>query len=271
MKDSGSLLFPRLGALNGKMIIAERGGLSLLQLEKLGAVTHPQAAPGAVAGTPATVGLIRDVQEGIRGIAREAGYPKSMNGRLFDTECARFLYETLKIVGSEAAEDGVWTFLSVVVVPEIAAWRFPKKSEERVLGKPRNVLRRLWWRAWAFGPDLGAAPDGCTPLGEDELVQIMERPTVSGRPETAQAIRRALWRAEIAGLPASRSYLNREIAQRARAIQTQISFEALTEDQFDSLLDELAVEAGPVALKKERIKKAADKKKPAKKQPKKSK
>ena len=36
------------------------------------------------------------------------------------------------------------------------------------------------------GPDLETAPEGCEPLGEDESVQIMERPSLGGNRRTAK-------------------------------------------------------------------------------------
>ena len=138
---------------------------------------------------------------------------------------------------------GVWSFLTVVVVPEIGPWRFPGRSEERLIGRPRNVLRRTWWRAWALGPDLDDAPDGCTPLGEDESVQIMERPSLGGNRRTARALQAALWRAEQSGLPAARSEVMRELARRLRAAKSHISLDALDADELSDLLDRLTGEA----------------------------
>src|SRR5690606_11986797 len=131
--------------------------------------------------------------------------------------------QTMGIVPADAAEEDVWTFLSVVLVPEIAPWRFPGAPEERVLGRPRNVLRRLWWRAWTFGPDLDYAPVGAAPLGEDEFVSVMERSTLAGCQPVARAIRGALWDAELAGCGLPRSELMRELTKRVRATRSEVA------------------------------------------------
>ena len=145
----------------------------------------------------------------------------------------------MNIVPADAAEEGVWSFLSLVLLPEFAPWRFPSRTEERLIGRPRNALRRLWWRAWALGPDLSWAPEGCTPLTEDESVQLMERPTVSRNQRTVKAVQNALWRAEKAGIELSRTDLVRLLIPRVRAARSNICLEALTDESLDELLDAL--------------------------------
>jgi hypothetical protein len=149
----------------------------------------------------------------------------------------------MRIVPADAASEDVWTFLSVVVLPEIGPWRFPERAEERLLGRPRNVLRRLWWRAWAVGPDLDIAPTGCAPLGEDEFVGIMERPSIGGNPRVACAVRNALWRVEARRIPIARSEVARELTRRFRSHLSHICVEALSDDELRDLLDESAESA----------------------------
>ena len=143
------------------------------------------------------------------------------------------------VVTADAAEEGVWSFLSLVLTPEIGPWRFPDRAEDRLLGRPRNVFRRLWWRAWALGPDLDVAPEGCSPLGEDEFVQIMERPSLGGNQRTARALRDALWRAECGGSTVGRSELMRQVTRRLRAVRSHVALDVLSGQQLSNLLDDL--------------------------------
>jgi hypothetical protein len=145
----------------------------------------------------------------------------------------------MDIVPADAANEGVWSFLSLVVVPEVAPWRFPNLPDERALGKPRNTLRRLWWRAWRYGPDLDFAPEGLEPLGEDEHVQIEERTRLSGNRYVAQAIREGIWRAEASGLPVNRPPFVRQLVLRLSALRSHIALEALTSAQLAELIDGL--------------------------------
>ncbi len=240
-----ALVYPRLPRTSALKLVAERSGLPLEELRVLGALSHPDAEPSATGGHPADQAKLGDLQELIRRIARRAGYPDPLGGstQVFDRACGTELYGAMGIVPADAAEEGVWSFLALVVVPEIGPWRFPALSEDRLIGRPRNVLRRTWWRAWALGPNLDDAPAGCQPLGEDEFVQIMERPSLGGNRRTAAALRDAIWRAEREGLSVPRSELMRQLARRCRGIKSHIQLDSLSESALAGLLDHIVGES----------------------------
>lgn len=241
----GNFLYPRLSRGRALQILAERSERSLHELRRLAALDHPDAAPAATGGQPAPLDKLQDLQTSIREIAERAGFPGPIAGstQKFDRPCGSALYQLMDIVPADAADEGVWTFLAVIVVPEIGPWRFPRQPEDRILGRPRNVLRRLWWRAWALGPDLESAPDGCEPLGEDESVQIMERPSLGGNRRTARALQDALWRAEKAGLSVPRSELMRQLARRLRAAKSHLALDAMDDTTLGELLDRVTKES----------------------------
>jgi hypothetical protein len=242
---TGSLLYPRLSRASAQRILTERRNVTEAELKALSAVDHPDAAPSATGGHPAPSQKLMEVREAIRGIAERAGYPSPIAGSTqdFDRPCGSALYRLMDVVPADAAEEGVWSFLTIVLVPEVGPWRFPRQPEERILGRPRNVLRRLWWRAWAIGPDLEAAPEGCQPLGEDESVQIMERPSLGGNRRSAHAIQDAVWRAELAGLTVPRSELMRQLTRRLRGAKSHVSLDAIDDTMLANLLDRIAAEA----------------------------
>ena len=240
-----TLLYPRLPRSVAKGLILDRVGATLPDLREQAALGHPDAEPSATGGHPVDNEKLRDVQKAVRGIAEQAGFPNPLGGstQSFDQPCGTALLALMEIVPADAAEEGVWSFLTLVLVPEIGPWRFPALAEERLIGHPRNVLRRTWWRAWALGPDLSRAPDGCEPLGEDESVQIMERPSLGGNRRTAGALQTAIWRAELAGLTMPRSELMRQLARRLRAVKSHISLDSLEDEALASLLDDLCADA----------------------------
>jgi hypothetical protein len=246
-----NLLYPRLPRGVAHTLIARQATQSLEQLYEESQLHHAEATPSATGGHPADIDKLDEVRSTIRRIALEAGYPKPLAGAIqtFDRPCGTSLFSDMRIVPADAAEEGVWSFLTLVLVPEIGPWRFPKRPLERLLGEPRNVLRKTWWRAWALGPDLDFAPPGCAPLGEDETVQIMERPVLGYNRRTAQALQAALWRAEVRGLDVPRSHLVRELTRRALGVKSHLQFEAMEDvylaQLFDSLIDE-----GAAALKR---------------------
>jgi len=245
-KSEGTFLYPRLGHETSLAIIRVQSGKNFHDLEDLGSTGHPDAAPAPSGGHPVEEGLLKMVQLGIRDAAKEAGYPvapRPLQRQAFDRSCGSFLFSSMNIVTADAADEGVWSFFSLVLTPEIGPWRFPKRPEERLLGKPRNVFRRLWWRAWSFGEHLDFAPEGCAPLGEDEFVQIMERPSLGGDPQLAVALRMAIWRAETAGLSAARSDMMRELARRVRAVRSHIALDVLNGVQLASLMDAILNES----------------------------
>lgn len=147
---TGHLIYPRLDASSGRALVAERFGLSLSELHDLGTTGHPDAAPAPTGGHPVESARLLDVQTAIRAVAEAAGYPSRLrrgSEQAFDRPCGTAIFDSMEIVTADAADEGVWTFLTLVLVPEIGPWRFPDQDENRMLGKPRNVLRRLWWRA----------------------------------------------------------------------------------------------------------------------------
>lgn len=89
-----------------------------------------------------------------------------------DSTLGRALHHALDIVPADASHEGTWSFLTLVVFPDIAALRFPDFHVDRFVGTPRNALRRPWQRYESLG-DLPAPSEGG--LGEDELVGLLER------------------------------------------------------------------------------------------------
>jgi hypothetical protein len=242
---SSTLLYPRLPRSVAKSLILDMVGATSPELRDLSALSHPDAEPSATGGHPVDSGKLVEVQQAIRDVAEKAGFPKPLgsSAQAFDRPCGTALLRVMDIVPADAAEEGVWSFLTLVLVPEIGPWRFPSPPEDRLVGHPRNVLRRTWWRAWALGPDLSHAPDGCEPLGEDESVQIMERPSLGGNRRTARALQAALWRAEVEGLTMPRSELMRQLARRLRAVKSHIALDGLDDDSLAGLLDSLRADA----------------------------
>ncbi|MCC3295902.1 hypothetical protein LJ756_14875 [Arthrobacter sp. zg-Y411] len=234
-------IYPRLPRDVAHRIIAELADKGLTELVGYGALSHPSAAPAAVGGIPVPQQELQRIQVGLREIASGFGFPSKLDQRSqqnLDRTLGTYLYKELGIVPGDAAVEGVWSFLTLVLVPELSPWRFPQRAESRLIGVPRNALRRLWWRAWALGPDLNAAPGGCSPLGEDEFVQIMERSGLSGSRKAARAARDAVWRAEANGLlPILRTELMRGLIPRVLAARSHVVLDILSDDELAALLD----------------------------------
>jgi hypothetical protein len=142
-------------------------------------IDHPRAAPVATGGSPASKEQIRSVRQAVEGAVNKwvvLGTVASDEIAAFDRILGRALYESMQIIPADAAHDEMWSFITLVVFPDLAVLRFPDLHEDRLLGKPRNALRRTWLRHEVIGDLLFSAS---RPLREDELVGLFERSAVA--------------------------------------------------------------------------------------------
>lgn len=236
----GSYVYPRLPRTTGLAIIEESRSYDLDKLLALSAIDHPDAAPVAT-GTRVDGSRLEEVRENVRRAAVDRGYPEPLRrGRewTFDSAAGRALYESMDVIPADAAAEGVWSFLSLVLLPEIGPWRFPDRAQDRLLGHPRNVFRRSWWRAHVLGADLDEAPEGQQPLGEDELVQIMERPTLAANPRVARAVRDGIFRGA-ERVAAARSEFARDLTKRVLRLTPFLAVDLLDDAELATLVDDL--------------------------------
>lgn len=239
VKDEGSLIYPRLPWSVAEALIHERVGFTRSQLEDASETFHPKA-PTARIGTPVSqeqLALLRDqVRSSLKKVHTEFPWPvpKSRVAE-FDRILGACLYNHMSIVPSDAAAEGVWSFLTLVLLPEVGPWRFPGAGAKRYRGVHRNVLRRTWWRAHVLGPELGGSSASSPYLGEDELVQIFERSSLAANPHIAKSIVASI-RSDDHTLPVGRSEFVRDLTRRLLRLMPLVSFDALDEGSFDDLL-----------------------------------
>jgi hypothetical protein len=87
----------------------------------------------------------------------------------------------------------MWAFLALVVLPDVAVWRFPNPPADRVLATDitRHVFGRLWWRAELLH-DPSAESDAYHLLdvfSERNFDQILaRRRSIGGSPELVRAL-----------------------------------------------------------------------------------
>lgn len=176
------------------------------------------------------------VRERIRVVADSLGFPEELrrpNVASFDQPATRILHNQMGIVPADAASDEVWNFVTLVLLPDVAVWRFPGRADERLLGRPRNVFRRLWWRAETVGADVIDAPRG---LGEDELVNIMEKTTIAANPRTASLLAQLIFeRGDETGI--ARSELMRDVTKRFLRQQAVLCMDVLCDATVQEILE----------------------------------
>lgn len=200
------------------------------------AFDHEQKVPVAT-GRIASTEDIRAVRESVHGeladwFSRERVTSDTDKAAL-DVALGRSLHRTLNIVPADAAHEGTWSFLTLVVFPDIAAIRFPDLHANRFIGTPRNALRRSWQRYELLG-ELSHGSQRA--LGEDELVGLFERTALVRNRRLAMALARRVL-----------SYDGPNRSQWARNLYKVATFQsgvrlldALDDNALESFVDSLA-------------------------------
>jgi hypothetical protein len=97
----------------------------------------------------------------------------------------------------------------------------------------RNTFGRLWWRAYVLRDEADADPwHLLRRLPEDALVQIMERPALSGCPRVARAVARCY--PGDAGQSVSRELVMRELTKRVLRVAGTVPLEAIPQGPVDA-------------------------------------
>lgn len=130
----------------------------------------------------------------IVGIAEEFGFPSAVSSKFlvdFDRAVGPEIHAQMAIMPSDASSIDVWNFINTAVVPDVVLWRYGrfnvqnKKwniSEDRLFDMTRTTMGRLWWRVHLLGPELASQ------LGEDEVVNLLEKPRIGGYPLLARVM-----------------------------------------------------------------------------------
>lgn len=229
-------VYPSLPPHIAAALLEEIGGLEPVDLRRRSGTSHEMLQYPA-SGAIVSEHQLQGIAEGLRDIAAAEGYPESIGNNAhvrFDRAAAGKLYSLMEISPWSAADDGVWSFLTLVVLPDVAVWRYPERHPLRLIGGERNVFRRLWWRAEVLGP---GPEDPPATLGEDQLVQIMERTDSIGRdPIVARALCRAIIaeqriRPQLPGM-----MLMRDAAKRVNRMTSYLLLAAVPEAELHDLM-----------------------------------
>ncbi|MFJ4988122.1 DUF6339 family protein [Streptomyces sp. NPDC088732] len=195
-----SFLYPRLLGEQAKPLFEEYRHLTVEELGRRAGVAHESSVYVATGGDRIPSQRLRELREAVLAIAGRAGFPEGSDrahNSEFDRRLAAMLHSEMGMVPAEAASRDVWAFLALVLLPDVAFWRYPQPPKDRVLGTDltRHVFGRLWWRA-----QLVRSPGDTEPyaaleiLGEAAFDQIYaRRAALGGSPHMVRAILR-VWR-----------------------------------------------------------------------------
>jgi len=180
-------------------------------------------------------GQLEQLRTDILRLAHEHGMPnRIIEPSVFEGRAARLLREALPMSANEASHEEVWSYLTCCWLLDVAVWRFSADADERrfIGNVNRNTFRRLWWRAEILGPDIEL-----TKLGEDELVNIMERPTIASDRRLARTVALEFLARVHEGAADSRMQLMREAMKRLLRLTPLVAFPALNDDQLRKVVE----------------------------------
>lgn len=149
---------------------------------------HEKQFYAPIGGEPVAPEVLHEIRDAVELAAAAAGEDKTQQSReaAFDLHVGKAIHEVAPLSRTEAAHEEVWSWLTLVLLPDFAVRRFPERHTKRMTGHPRNVFRRVWWRQEVLG---GLAdPQAAQQLGEDEFVGIFERPTIGRDADLARAL-----------------------------------------------------------------------------------
>lgn len=243
-----SFLYPRLLAEQARPLFAEYRHLSVEELSHRVAVTHESAVYVATGGDRISPTQLRELREGVVDLAKQAGFPgdsdRTRKAEL-DRQLAALLHAEMGMVPAEAASRDIWAFLALVLLPDVAFWRYPQPPKDRILGTDltRHVFGRLWWRAQLVRSSDDPEPYGALRiLGEAAFDQIYaRRAALGGSPHLVRAILRVWKDLDLSGLDERETL--RDFLKRLLRLAPFVLFDGIEEHSLDSELRAVAQEA----------------------------
>lgn len=239
-------LFPQLPHEIAIHLVEKLRGAPIQELSQLARATHPRCEYTPTGGEQATETQLLSLRNELIEIAQSQGYPRlprQEEAAAFDAEASVRLFAKMRMAAVEAANPGVWEFMTCVLVPDLVRWRFgqesPLTSADRFHGGRRNVFQRLWWRAYhlTHGATTGSDPGALLrQLGEDELVQLTERPRLAGIAGLSGVVASELLLAATRHPSVTRRTLVREAQKRLLRISAFLAIESMSGEELTDLV-----------------------------------
>ncbi|MFK4089345.1 DUF6339 family protein [Kribbella sp. NPDC020789] len=221
--------------------------LDIDELGRRAGTHHDLSVFAAVGGDRVGVDDLTGLRVGVVEMAAEYGFPGESSRdarRDFDLRVAETLHSGMNMVPAEAAAGDVWAFLALVLLPDVAYWRYPRPPGDRVLATDitRHVFGRLWWRAHLVYSGDDRNPFGALSiLGEAAFDQIYARRRALGAsPHLVKAILRTWADLDLADL--DERVVLRGFLQRLLRLSPFVIFDALDAANLDTELRAVALE-----------------------------
>lgn len=148
---------------------------------------HPGAHPNPTGGSVAAQSDLREWRNSVLAQVEEAPRQDRYWANLHGIYLGRAIESVFNPIPADAGHDGVWSFLSLMVFPDVVTARWPMSSDSdqplprdrwigAQVGRDRNYLK-LSWRRWRLLGEIMTQAD--PPLGEDEMVNLLERTSLA--------------------------------------------------------------------------------------------
>lgn len=203
-----TVLIPQISAGAAEPLLAQLAQSSLADLDPGDELTYSQAITQPTGGLPVRDVLLKQLRDSILTAARSHGFPESRPTSFLPFELVvgevlagwEPLWQADGVPSGEALRNDCWSFITIVVLPDVALWRWPAKSIEggsedrswkgRMVGGSRNTFQRIFRRVMCL--DRGAEhPDRwglIRDLQEDDFSAILERPGLSSNRDIAVSL-----------------------------------------------------------------------------------
>ncbi|MGW2828252.1 DUF6339 family protein [Streptomyces sp. NPDC001286] len=213
-----------------------------------------RAVYAATGGRRITREELDELRTGILRVAVGLGFPSppaTAQAGEFDRETARVLYKQCGMVPGEASQRQVWAFLSLVLLPDVCAWRWPADpsrgyTADRFKGTDltRHAFARLWTRAHVLHDSLAEDPFHLLDvLGENDIDQIMaRRSALAASPSLVRAIVRA-HQEDHADKSASSQQVFRQSLMRLLRLTAFLDLDSASEAELGHLVRRVRAEA----------------------------
>lgn len=195
-----SRLWPRLEQPIAVALLGELQQRTPDEVRASAALTHPAVTYASTGGIRASDVELEGVRHAILETAGAHGYPGVGDMIAFDRAMAVRLLDLMSMADGEALQRPVWSFTSLVLVPDVTYWRFVRDHErwnaERWVctDRTRHMFARLWWQARQLTTlsDDGRDSTLLDGLSESELNHLTERTSIGGCGRLVRAMARAV-------------------------------------------------------------------------------
>ncbi len=237
-------LYPRLPQQVASYLAEQLRSVSIEEAARRVELEHAEAFYTPTGGSRVSQVILGELRGALLARAQEAGYPAlaGEEHRLaFDTAAAMELHARMDIAPGEAGKPGLWDFLCCVLGCDLVRWRFPGGLEgtgvDRFLGGRRNTFQRLWWRSFLLHDPTREDPYSLLRrLGEDELVQLMERPSLAANRRLTRAVAVQFLAATELHPAIARRVLIREAQKRLMRLSSFALLDALDDAELETVV-----------------------------------